>query len=409
MKSISERKDGEGNDERMSKMGRGAWRFGGVVPYLSLVIAIGSMVITWTSLKNQEDHFAWRIISSQKPGNSGVGWALEHLHEKGIALNHVVLDPLVFFTEAQAADTTLDAPKGRTARRALETYAAERELDGIVLRYGRLSHTNFSHSSLKEADFREAILKDANFTGSNLEQAKFTKADLDGADLTDAILVKIQALEVNLERATATRADFGEAELAKGNLKNIRGVGAFFDKAKMTKVLLKDAGLEGASLKGVVLINADMTDAELDYADLTDADLRNAHIADTSFKGTNISGMNLEGAKGLREAEWKGAWAWADNADTMSAATSLKWSEEDQATWKEVLSKVVVYYAATCREAWKARVAEEIQSEDFVVAARLYRPPEPNNCRASSPTTVLNEEFDPEKVAYQPSARKVRH
>ena len=366
------------------------------------------MVGTWTILNNQRDHFAWRTIASQKPGNYGVGWALEHLNKKGVALNHVVLEPRVFFAEAQAAGTNQDSPERRSTGRTLQAYAAGRVLDGIVLRHGWLNHTNFSNSSLKEADFREATLKDANFTGSNLEQAKLSKADLDGANLTAAILVKAQALGVNLERATAIRANFGEAELANGNLKDIRGVGAFFDKAEMAMVRLNDAGLEGASLKGVVLTNAIMNDAELDYADLTNADLRNAHIADTSFKGANISGMKLEGAKGLGEAKWKGAWAWADNADTMSAATSLKWSEEEQATWKEVLSKVVVYYATTCREAWKARVAEEIQSEDFVVAARLYRPPEPD-CRASAPTTVLNEESDPEKVAYQPSALKVRH
>lgn len=405
MSSISERQDEQGNDDRMSKTERGGGRYDVILPVITLAVVIVGAVGTWTILEYQKEHFAWRIISSQKPGNTGVGWALEHLNEKGEALNHVVLEPFVFFSEAQAADTSLDTPGGRTAGKALQAYAAERVLDGIVLRHGWLNHTNFSKSSLKKADFREATLKSADFTESNLEEARLADANLNKANLTGATLVRAQAQRVSLEGATAIRTRFDGAKLAEGNLKQMIGIGAFFDRAEMTKARLNDAELEGASLKGTDLIGAIINDTELDYANLTDADLQKAYIGDTSFKGANISGIKLGGATGLQNAKWEGVWAWADNADAMSAATWPKGVHEEQIAWKEILSNVVVYYSTTCKEAWSARVAEEMQSDNLVVATRRYRPPEPN-CVSVGSKKALNEESDTDRVAYRASSQE---
>lgn len=397
MKGMSKRE--EGDDTELNKVHGATPRFGVVVSAVTLVVVIAGALGTWSIFKNQQDHFAWRLITSQKPGNSGIGWALEHLNGRGVKLNHVVLEPLAFFPQALAADTNPPASQRTAATSRLQAYAADRVLDGIVLRHAWLNRTNFSNSSLKEADLREATLEGADFTGSSLEQAKLDGAVMIRANLTSATLAHVRAPRVNLEGATAIHAGFQEADLASANLQKMIGIGAFFDNAGMTAVLLDGAVLGGASLASVDLTGAILNDTKLDYANLTDADLSQAFIGDTNFKGANISGMHLAGAKGLEDAQWKGAWAWVDNTDALTAATWLDGAVMD--AWTKVLSDVIVYYSVTCREAWLERVASEIQSADVAVAIRLYRPPKQGDCVVTGHKIVSNEESLPDKVAYQ--------
>ena len=377
-----------------------------VLSIASIVVVVVSAVGTWSILENQQDHFAWRIITSQKPGNSGVGWALEHLNTQGVPLNHIVLEPLEFFQQAHAQDHDLSATGTEAIR--LQTYVAQSVLDGIELRHAWLANTNFSHSSLKAADLREAVLKGANFShaalhaadlrNATLERARLDGSHLDQAKLDDAVMIKatlnaatlaeVSAPRVNLEDASAIKARFDNAKLASANLRRVIAIGAFFDEATMAEVSLDHAQLGGASLEGVDLTGAVLNDTQLIYANLSGADLSAAQIHEADFKGANISGMILGGSKGLEAAHWKGAWAWADET---VALVNAQWDDTASSNvWRKVLMVDVAYYKESCRDAWRERVAREARGGEIQIAAviSLYRPPEEATCIVSAHAVI---------------------
>ena len=117
MKGMSKRAEGE--DPELNKVHGATPRFGVVVSVVTLVVVIVGAFGTWSIFKNQQDHFAWRLITSQKPGNSGIGWALEHLNGRGVKLNHIVLEPLGFFPQALAADTNPPASEANSRNEPL--------------------------------------------------------------------------------------------------------------------------------------------------------------------------------------------------------------------------------------------------------------------------------------------------
>lgn len=388
--------------ERLKTLG---WR------WLPVLIAIGGITVSYQILKNQEDHFAWQTISSQKPGNSGLGEALKRLKEQDdVSLNYTVLGPSTWIRDAKAEERS----------RIPKAYIGKVDLEEIDLSHSWLGYTDFSEARMNRAKLRWTTLDETNFTGTQLEKAELREAEgvktvlnrvnmkkavapgiklyeavaldaeFDGSDLRDSVLRGITALgasfkKTNLQKAKLInahiqRAEFNYAEMKEADLTGAGAEHAVFKGADLTKAMLSKANLEDADLKwtcfaDAVLKNAQLHRANAEVANFAGANLEGASINKVSFKGSNISQIKVSGAIGLSDAVWEGTWIWSGQKPEVRNL-----SPAEETAWKEVISKLIVY-KEDCRNEWIGRIERERKNRDEEIAMSLYRPPERSSCR----------------------------
>ena len=406
------------------KYGRFVAPVSSVATLIGVYIAVESLSSSQKILENQEDNFAWRTMTNPRPGNSGIGAALKHLNEKGVSLDRVYMQPAGIISTANAQNISNSRPN---------VYIGPTKLDGIRLRNSWLSNANFSGASLRYADMRGVTIEGTNFSKSILESAdltnasgrnaifsgaslryadmrgvtiegtNFSKSILESADLTnasgrnaifsDSVMEKIKLVSASLPEAKLNRASmifanakkiklreahalatrFDGADLSGGELLDIIALGASFVKSTLDDVDLENAGLRGSSFEGASLKRANLTNAIVSFTNMTNADMRGIIVEFASFTGANMSNVKIDGARGLNEATWRGAWMWDDSK-----------IQYDHDGWKKIASGFRVY-DNRCRDEWKEQsklVEQNAISGGFI--SRYGYPPE--QCRKDNGT-----------------------
>ncbi|MBT7252142.1 MAG: pentapeptide repeat-containing protein, partial [Candidatus Nitrosopelagicus sp.] len=172
----------------------------------------------------------------------------------------------------------------------LRTNLAGADLSGANLSGANLDNGVFSGANLSGADLSGTSLCYTHFDGANLSGADFTNSNfcephLDG---TTGSMGPADMRNVNLSGLDIGNTSFDEVNLSGANLSNLQTpLCADFERSNLINADLSDADLDCAFFTG----------AWLDYADLSGADLHDANFEFASLPGANLSGADLSGAK----------------------------------------------------------------------------------------------------------------
>ncbi|MEZ4649287.1 MAG: DUF2169 domain-containing protein [Candidatus Eisenbacteria bacterium] len=181
---------------------------------------------------------------------------------------------------------------------------SELALEGIDFTGADLSGANLAGAKLAGSRFGGAILNGANLVGADLRGASLTEASLAGADLTRATLAEADLTlavfgravcrEANFEGVDATDASFFRADLQRANFGKAKLGAAGFREAKLDHARFAEAHLESAELSGA---RAD-EGAVFDRADLTEALFGpGTHLVGASFQQVRAPRSVWSGAK----------------------------------------------------------------------------------------------------------------
>ena len=198
------------------------------------MLALIAFALDYTDRMEERTVRAWQLLTTQAPGNSGKGPALEYLNgEDGLFCWHgwclVTMKPQTPLggIDLSPPDRTPGDPDGDPqgaylAGVSLSDAHLQRanlsgaDLKGADLSGARLRKTNLSGAILEEADLSDASLWDANLSGANLKWA-----NLSGAELFDANLSGAELYGANLSGASLRGANLSGAELRWANLRGL--------------------------------------------------------------------------------------------------------------------------------------------------------------------------------------------
>jgi uncharacterized protein YjbI with pentapeptide repeats len=175
-----------------------------------------------------------------------------------------------------------------------ETKLQEMNLGRANLRYANLSKADLRGVNLGSANLRGADLSKANLSRANLSGADLRGANFDGAFLEFSYLVGSRLDETTVIHPKwrivwelATREDRAEADFWDGY------IGAD----------LSEANLSGTYLGRTLLMDVDLSRADLGGANLSEANLKGANLSGTDLREVNLSGAVQLTADQLCEAK----------------------------------------------------------------------------------------------------------
>ena len=189
---------------------------------------------------------------------------------------------------------------------------ANAELDGALA-----NGANFRGADLSGAHLRNAKLQSLLSLGrkkgclykncsidpksSILDDADLSGADLRGADISGAFLRNTNLqdallIETDLSHADLRGADLSGASLRRAKLRGALLSSATIKEAKLGEADLSDADLSGADLSGAFLRRAKLQETILQRTDLSYANLEHAWLLDTDITGARLNGANITGA-----------------------------------------------------------------------------------------------------------------
>lgn len=214
-----------------------------------ITLALIAFAFDYTGRVEERTVRAWQLLTTQAPGNSGKGPALEYLNNE---------DGLLCW-----GGSCLVTMKPRTSLRGIDLSPPDKTPEnpdddppGAYLRGVFLSGADLGSANLPRAD-----LVQANLSGARLFSANLSGADLAGANLSGATFRLANLSGAHFERANLSGADFDRANLS----------GAYFNRTN-----LSGADLGGANLLGANLDRANLSGANLVEANLSGANLRGA-------------------------------------------------------------------------------------------------------------------------------------
>lgn len=141
----------------------------------------------------------------------------------------------------------------------------------------------------------------------SLSRIDLSRAYLPGVDLgrakevgEGADLSSSRLIEAVLSDANLEGTDLSNSKLVEADLRNAKLQGANLRCADLRGANLRQARLQHAVLRGALLIRADLREANLQHADLCQADLR----------GANLRGANLENARHFGQSRYDATTSW---------------------------------------------------------------------------------------------------
>lgn len=176
-----------------------------------------------------------------------------------------------------------------------------------------LTGADLSELDLRGVDFAGAWLESADLHGSNISGADFSRAVLAHANLQAAIGVGAKFVGANLGGASLAGIVLDEAQLGGAILVNCALAGTGLRRAQLDSTDLRDtrwgeadwSGVRAArqlfyklDLRGLVLAQADLSDASFIECELAGCDLRGALLQRATFIGCKLDGARLAGVQG---------------------------------------------------------------------------------------------------------------
>ncbi|MFF7171633.1 pentapeptide repeat-containing protein [Streptomyces pseudovenezuelae] len=137
---------------------------------------------------------------------------------------------------------------------------------------------------MREVNLSGAWLTNCKFSGATLEGVKMSRSLLEGADLADAKMYNAELCQANLHKARLVKTRLMWADLAEADLSHAD---------------LAHAQLSGTDLSHAVLANADLEGANFSRAKLVGVNLHKAHLRKCVLVDANLSEADLSTATGL--------------------------------------------------------------------------------------------------------------
>jgi pentapeptide repeat protein len=153
------------------------------------------------------------------------------------------------------------------------------DLAGTNLTKVDLGGSNLEGASLVRANLMQAILNAANLSGANLRAANLNYADVRRADLRRTNLREASLFRAYLFNARFEYSILLDANLSMAELKVTNFANCDLSRANLSAADLSNAHLFNANLTGADLTNADLTRAIIINADLTRANVTGAKLA----------------------------------------------------------------------------------------------------------------------------------
>jgi uncharacterized protein YjbI with pentapeptide repeats len=171
------------------------------------------------------------------------------------------------------------------------TGIATGQVDEVLLSQADFRGMDLSALNLATVNFSRANLREANLSRTDLTGANLSRADLTRANLTRAYLTGANLASATLSEATLHGADLRRADLTRANLVGAKASGADLCRANFSVARLHEADLSGATLR-----EAHFNESYLCRVDLSQADLRGAFLSGADLTQANLSGAKLGGA-----------------------------------------------------------------------------------------------------------------
>lgn len=173
-----------------------------------------------------------------------------------------------------------------------------------------LSGEDLSGLDLRGADFERADLRQADLSTARLAWARLFATDLRGANLSNAQLDRIEGRLGLFNGATLSGASMDSAFLSGALMQDIRSAHIWLRGAMMVETDLSNAELVAANLNSANLSRANLSGANLQNATLVGAKLEGANLLGADLTGADFSNANLFRANFRPEAGQLPAGLW---------------------------------------------------------------------------------------------------
>lgn len=179
------------------------------------------------------------------------------------------------------------------------------KLDGVtgnraLFRETQLAGATFHGAKLFECLFQSALLRGTSFRAANLCPSWFIQCELDEASFEDAQLERSSFLMCSARRARFVGARGKRVVLLRAELEDADFSYAILPSAFLDEASAKGAQFFGADLRNARFYRATLTRASFARANLFRADLRKTELTDVNMKRTNLFEASLLDAVGLR-------------------------------------------------------------------------------------------------------------
>lgn len=150
---------------------------------------------------------AWTLVTTNAPGNSGKGEALEYLNSKdGWFCNWLWWKGCIVVLKERTSLVGIDLSETRSGKEG--TFLFE-----VKLHFANLSRSDLSGATLFWAELVKSTIVEANLSKVDLSLADLTGTNLSDTNLSNARLWKTKLYDTNLQGVNLTDADISGAHL----------------------------------------------------------------------------------------------------------------------------------------------------------------------------------------------------
>jgi len=166
-------------------------------------------------------------------------------------------------------------------------------LHEATIRRANLVGANLAGANLNAVNGRQALLSGADLTGAMMYLATMDGADLEGANLTEVLAGRISLSSTNLANATMISMDLMDARITDANMQGVDLRLTWAENAQLTRSNLTGAIVSDTVLANVSFINAILVGADFRGADLIRANLRGANVSNADFSFARLTFATL--------------------------------------------------------------------------------------------------------------------
>lgn len=183
---------------------------------------------------------------------------------------------------------------------------AEQEMSAMDAEEAEFDAEMAQEPALTREAFIAKVKSGEGFEKADLSELDLSKLDLSGINLAGARMNKVDLSDSNLSRAILKKADLSQSNLSGANLE-----GAVLDDVRLggaicANTIFRSVSIEGADFSGLVLKDADFSNACGEYADFSVADLTGAVFVEAKLPRSDFDGCQLTGTD-FRKAEIRDA------------------------------------------------------------------------------------------------------
>jgi len=188
----------------------------------------------------------------------------------------------------------------------IEAGNAEKEMAAMDAEEAKFDAEMEQEPALTREAFIAKVKSGEGFEKADLSELDLSKLNLSGVNLAGARMKKVDLSDSNLSRAILKEADLSQSNLSGANMEGAVLNDVRLDGANCANTIFRSVSIEGTDFSGLILKDADFSNACGEYADFSGADLTGAVFVDAKLPRSDFDGCQLASAD-FRKAEIKDA------------------------------------------------------------------------------------------------------